>query len=269
MLADAGQEGIAAFDAVDQPVLDQEIERAIDRDRRRPRPLAGHALHDLVGAERAVAFGQRLQHLAAERREPLAAGGAQRLGMRHGLGAAAAMVVIGRRKDSRHGVGFTELGAAFQSRHSDRSSVIHENRSHAAWRETPSASPIVAQLTSRARSVSTASCNRARALSKMTPWTFSRLISRSVGMAETSSNLTIGVGSSAGWPMILLQRPTHSSQMNTVGPAMSFATLCWLLPQNEQWSVGCSPLRRDHGKRDAAFLSLPLRVMAPPVSRLP
>src|SRR5262249_20824754 len=111
------------------------------------------------------------------------------------------------------------------------------------------------------RSVSTASCNRARALSKMTPWTFSRLISRSVGMAATSSNLTIGVGSSAGWPMILLQRPTHSSQMNTLGPAMSLATLCWLLPQNEQWSVGCSPLRRDHGKRDAAFLSLPLRVM--------
>src|SRR5262249_9475146 len=111
------------------------------------------------------------------------------------------------------------------------------------------------------RSVSTASCNRARALSKMTPWTFSMLISRSVGMAATSSKLTIGVGSSAGWPMILLQRPTHSSQMNTLGPAMSLATLCWLLPQNEQWSVGCSPLRRDHGKRAHAFLILPLRVM--------
>jgi len=30
---------------------------------------------------------------------------------------------------------------------------------------------------------------------------------------------------------------THSSQMNTVGPAMSLRTSCWLLPQNEQYSV--------------------------------
>jgi hypothetical protein len=28
----------------------------------------------------------------------------------------------------------------------------------------------------------------------------------------------------------------HSSQMNTEGPAMSFLTSCWLLPQNEQYS---------------------------------
>jgi hypothetical protein len=27
---------------------------------------------------------------------------------------------------------------------------------------------------------------------------------------------------------------THSSQINTVGPAMSLRTSCWLLPQNEQ-----------------------------------
>ena len=31
-----------------------------------------------------------------------------------------------------------------------------------------------------------------------------------------------------------MQSSTHSSQMNTVGPAMSFRTSCWLLPQNEQ-----------------------------------
>src|SRR5881628_3175465 len=30
---------------------------------------------------------------------------------------------------------------------------------------------------------------------------------------------------------------THSSQMNTVGPAISLRTSCWLLPQNEQYSV--------------------------------
>ena len=34
--------------------------------------------------------------------------------------------------------------------------------------------------------------------------------------------------------MISIQSSTHSSQMNTVGPAISFFTSCWLLPQKEQ-----------------------------------
>src|SRR6476661_4577910 len=37
--------------------------------------------------------------------------------------------------------------------------------------------------------------------------------------------------------MISMQSSTHSSQMNTVGPAISLRTSCWLLPQNEQYSV--------------------------------
>ena len=37
--------------------------------------------------------------------------------------------------------------------------------------------------------------------------------------------------------MMSVQSSTHSSQMNTVGPAISFLTSCWLLPQNEQYSV--------------------------------
>src|SRR4029077_14494169 len=37
--------------------------------------------------------------------------------------------------------------------------------------------------------------------------------------------------------MISMQSSTHSSQMKTVGPAISFLTSCWLLPQNEQYSV--------------------------------
>src|SRR5882672_10305114 len=36
--------------------------------------------------------------------------------------------------------------------------------------------------------------------------------------------------------MMSLQRSMHSSQMNTEGPAISFLTSCWLLPQNEQYS---------------------------------
>src|SRR5262249_20503572 len=38
-------------------------------------------------------------------------------------------------------------------------------------------------------------------------------------------------------PTMSMHSSTHSSQMNTVGPAMSLRTSCWLLPQNEQYSV--------------------------------
>src|ERR1700721_809122 len=37
--------------------------------------------------------------------------------------------------------------------------------------------------------------------------------------------------------LISMHNSTHSSQMNTVGPAISFRTSCWLFPQNEQYSV--------------------------------
>src|SRR6478736_833452 len=37
--------------------------------------------------------------------------------------------------------------------------------------------------------------------------------------------------------MMSMHNSTHSSQMNTVGPAMSLRTSCWLLPQNEQYRV--------------------------------
>src|SRR5262245_65424020 len=37
--------------------------------------------------------------------------------------------------------------------------------------------------------------------------------------------------------MMSMQSSTHSSQMKTVGPAMSLRTSCWLLPQNEQYRV--------------------------------
>ncbi len=60
----------------------QEIERAIDRDRRRPRPRAGAALDDFVGAERLVAFQKGLEHAAADRGQPLPRD--RRNGARHG-----------------------------------------------------------------------------------------------------------------------------------------------------------------------------------------
>src|SRR5690606_38972002 len=43
--------------------------------------------------------------------------------------------------------------------------------------------------------------------------------------------------------MISMQSSTHSSQMKTVGPAMSLRTSCWLFPQKEQYRVDlASPL---------------------------
>src|SRR5947199_39002 len=37
--------------------------------------------------------------------------------------------------------------------------------------------------------------------------------------------------------MMSMQSSTHSSQIKTVGPAISLRTSCWLLPQNEQYNV--------------------------------
>src|SRR6476646_3224647 len=67
-------------------------------------------------------------------------------------------------------------------------------------------------------------------------------------MTESSRTLRISLG--VGIPsrdftsedlfssrIISMQSSTHSSQMNTVGPAISLRTSCWLLPQNEQYRV--------------------------------
>src|SRR5579862_3305924 len=71
-------------------------------------------------------------------------------------------------------------------------------------------------------------------------------------MTYSSRNFLIswGVGSEERVPrfsnrlssaMMSLQTSTHSSQMKTVGPAMSFRTSFWSLLQNEQRSTSPSP----------------------------
>ncbi len=42
--------------------------------------------------------------------------------------------------------------------------------------------------------------------------------------------------------MMSLQTSTHSSQMKTVGPAISLRTSFWSLLQNEQRRISLSPL---------------------------
>ena len=51
----AGEIGVAALDAVHEAVLHQEVERAIDGDRRRPRHRFGEFVDHLIGPERAMA----------------------------------------------------------------------------------------------------------------------------------------------------------------------------------------------------------------------
>src|SRR5262249_3322894 len=95
----ASHESIAALNAVHETVLAQELERAVGGDRCRPGPLEREPRDDLVGAERLVRAQQRGQDLAADRRQALAALGAQRLGHGHGIRRAAVMVMPGTGKD--------------------------------------------------------------------------------------------------------------------------------------------------------------------------
>src|SRR5512137_1115583 len=59
-----------------------------------------------------------------------------------------------------------------------------------------------------------------------------RLISAGFGSRGTLASLA----SSHSSAMISLQRSTHSLQMKTEGPAMSFFTSSWPFPQNEHLS---------------------------------
>src|SRR5258707_5753582 len=60
--------------------------------------------------------------------------------------------------------------------------------------------------------------------------------------------------------MMSLHSSTHSSQMNTVGPAMSFRTSCWLFPQKLQYRV----LRESPPDLAAGMSVTHLRLGGPP-----
>lgn len=95
MVVHAGYEGIPALDPVHEALLTQKVERAIDRNRRRPLTAHGQAVDDLVGSERMMAREQRLQDPATYRCQPFLARGADRLGMSDGIVRAAPMIVVG------------------------------------------------------------------------------------------------------------------------------------------------------------------------------
>src|SRR5688500_15666958 len=61
-----------------------------------------------------------------------------------------------------------------------------------------------------------------------------------------TSRISLGLGrllradcdfSSSSSRMMSLHSSTHSSQMNTLGPAISLRTSCWLFPQKEQYRI--------------------------------
>src|SRR5690606_20147641 len=70
----------------------------------------------------------------------------------------------------------------------------------------------------------------------MTYWSRNSWISAGLGSSSSPSS----PGSASSSSMISLQRSMHSSQMYTPGPAMSFLTCFWDLPQKEHFSS--SPL---------------------------
>ncbi len=69
----AGNEGVEAFEPVDEALRAQKIQRPVDRDRsRRLLAIGGDPLDQIVGADRSVRGIERFQHRAAQRRESFA-----------------------------------------------------------------------------------------------------------------------------------------------------------------------------------------------------
>jgi len=83
---------IAGFDAVDQPLFDQELERAIDRRRLGTAAVGPQGFQNLVSADRRMALPDQLQDPPANVGQPCAAFTAQRL--RRAQSFSDAMVVI-------------------------------------------------------------------------------------------------------------------------------------------------------------------------------
>jgi hypothetical protein len=88
-----------------EALLAQKIERAVNRDWRRPRAAQRKPVDQLIGAKRRVARQQRFQNAQADGRKPFLARGADLFGMGNGVAGATVMIMTGRRKN-RVGVDF-------------------------------------------------------------------------------------------------------------------------------------------------------------------
>jgi len=109
------------------------------------------------------------------------------------------------------------------------------NRFHAACREMASACPMVAQLNSRSRRMSATSRIAASILSNAPLYPARVFNKASVGALSGKSEF--GTPRVAGFRFFWTtcrQSSTHSSQMNTPGPATRVLTSVCAFPQNEQ-----------------------------------
>ncbi len=91
----AADEGIHALDAVDQPVLDQKIERPVDGGRRRAQILVAQFVEQRIGADRLVTRPHQLEHAPAQRREAEILLGAHLLGRGEGILHAVPVIMAG------------------------------------------------------------------------------------------------------------------------------------------------------------------------------
>jgi len=91
----AGDECVAAFDLVHQPMRQEEVERAIYGDRRRAWAVGGHALDDFIGTSSLVALRHTVEHVSALRRQLRPAALTDALGPPHQIGSAMIMIVTG------------------------------------------------------------------------------------------------------------------------------------------------------------------------------
>src|SRR5262249_51136830 len=194
-------------------------------------------------ASRRIVEAQQLRGLAAFRAgaiHPIAVAGIERAAVPQEVaqfGAThetAGAVALARRVGDGEALGRRRLRPGprdQQSAGADRQDKIepHPNRFHAACRETASASPIISQLTSRSRKISTTSCIAASTAAKAPLYPESVFNKVSVGALSGSNEGVLSVVALGRLLMIGKQRPTHSSQMNTPGPATSVFTSVWAL----------------------------------------
>ena len=86
VLVRAGDEGVLRRKLVDEAMFEEKIQGTIDGDRRHAAFVApGQILDEIIGAQRAMGRKQRLQNLAANRRQPRPKALAQGLGRRQRL----------------------------------------------------------------------------------------------------------------------------------------------------------------------------------------
>ena len=95
MGARTGDEGVAAFDPVDQTMTGEEIERPVNGDGSRTPPPLRHSLNDVVSSRRCMVFGYAIEDIATLAGQPCATALANLFGPGEQLCGAFSMIMAG------------------------------------------------------------------------------------------------------------------------------------------------------------------------------